>query len=63
MSTKPTYLIHYASEYYDPVAAHEYYMKHRQLKGRRHGTLNEEGQFVLLIVNSIIMAFSECIGV
>ena len=25
----------YASKYYDPVKAHEYYMKHRQLKGRR----------------------------
>ena len=25
----------YASKYYDPVKAHEYYMKHRKLKGRR----------------------------
>lgn len=24
---------HYASKYYDPVKAHEYYMKTRQLKG------------------------------
>lgn len=28
------YLIHYASPYYDPVKAHEYYMKNRELKGR-----------------------------
>ena len=27
-------ILHYASPYYDPVKAHEYYMKHRQLKGR-----------------------------
>lgn len=26
-------LKHYASEYYDPVKAHEYYMEHRKLKG------------------------------
>lgn len=40
-----SYLIHYASPYYDPVKAHEYYMKNRELKGpRRTGTLNEEGQ-------------------
>lgn len=31
----------YASKYYDPVKAHEYYMKHRKLKGRkRKGTNN-----------------------
>lgn len=38
------YLIHYASEYYDPVKAHEYYMKHRHLKGRTTSGLNEEGK-------------------
>lgn len=27
-------LYHYASPYYDPVKAHEYYMEHRELKGR-----------------------------
>lgn len=27
-------LKHYASQYYDPVKAHEYYMKNRELKGR-----------------------------
>ena len=25
----------YASKYYDPAKAHEYYMKHRKLKGRK----------------------------
>lgn len=28
----------YASKYYDPVKAHEYYMRTRKLKGRRLGT-------------------------
>ena len=32
----------YSSQYYDPQKAHEYYMKHRKLKGRR--TLNEKGK-------------------
>lgn len=27
-------IIHYASQYYDPAKAHEYYLKTRQLKGR-----------------------------
>ena len=27
-------LQHYASPYYDPVKAHEYYMRTRELKGR-----------------------------
>lgn len=31
-------LVHYASKYYDPVYAHEYYMKHRKLKGRGAST-------------------------
>lgn len=36
---------HYASPYYDPVKAHEYYMKTRELKGRRSTSgLNEEGR-------------------
>lgn len=39
------YLIHYASKYYDPVKAHEYYMRTRELKGRRSTSgLNEEGR-------------------
>lgn len=35
----------YASPYYDPVKAHEYYMRTRELKGRRSTSgLNEEGR-------------------
>lgn len=38
-------LQHYASPYYDPVKAHEYYLKTRELKGRRStANLNEEGK-------------------
>lgn len=39
------YLMHYASEYYDPVKAHEYYEEHKKLKGRKStASLNEKGQ-------------------
>ena len=35
----------YSSKYYDPVKAHEYYMKHRKLKGKTRSTvLNETGK-------------------
>ena len=38
-------LMHYASKYYDPVKAHEYYMRTRELKGRRSmSRLNDEGK-------------------
>lgn len=38
-------LQHYASPYYDPVKAHEYYMRIRELNGRRSTTkLNDEGK-------------------
>lgn len=38
-------LAHYASPYYDPVKAHEYYMKNRELKGRTSTSiLNDEGK-------------------
>jgi len=38
-------LQHYASEYYDPVKAHEYYMKNRELKGRTSTSgLNDKGR-------------------
>lgn len=37
----------YASPYYDPVKAHEYYMRTRELKGRKKGQLNEEGRAAL----------------
>jgi len=32
--TIEAFLAHYASQYYDPVKAHEYYMRKRKLKGR-----------------------------
>lgn len=37
---------HYASKYYDPVKAHEYYMKTRHLKGydTQGKTLNDQGK-------------------
>ncbi len=36
---------HYASPYYDPVKAHEYYMKNRELKERKStAKLNEDGK-------------------
>lgn len=39
------YIIHYASPYYDPVKAHEYYMRTRELKGRTSTAgLNDEGK-------------------
>lgn len=38
-------LLHYASPYYDPEKAHEYYMRTRELKGRKSTSgLNEEGK-------------------
>ena len=38
---------HYASPYYDPVKAHEYYEAHKHLKGRRSTTkLSDEGKEV-----------------
>lgn len=38
------YLVHYASEYYDPAKAHEYYMKNRKLKGRSTSSLSDDGK-------------------
>lgn len=35
-------LKHYASEYYDPEKAHEYYMRTRELKGRKSSS-NSDG--------------------
>ena len=38
-------IAHYASKYYDPVKAHEYYMRTRKLKGRNSTSgLNEKGR-------------------
>ena len=39
-------LLHYASAYYDPEKAHEYYIKNRQLKGRTTTGLSDEGKEV-----------------
>ena len=49
-------LKHYASPYYDPVKAHEYYMRNRELKGEnsRKSTagLNDEGKAVARYVKN-----------
>lgn len=38
-------LQHYASKYYDPIKAHDYYMRNRELKGRlSSANLNQEGK-------------------
>ena len=45
------HLKHYASPYYDPVKAHEYYMRTRELKGRQSTAgLNEEGHIAAKMV-------------
>ena len=41
-----SYLMHYASKYYDPVKAHEYYEEHKELKGRNKVTLDDEGRAI-----------------
>lgn len=50
----------YASKYYDPVKAHEYYEKHKQLKGRQSRTstkgLSEEGKATAKYVKEQIAA-------
>lgn len=48
-------LMHYASKYYDPIKAHEYYMQHRKLKGRRKtSSLSQEGREVWNVAKSNI---------
>ena len=42
--SKVAVLRHYASPYYDPQKAHEYYMRTRELKGRSTTSLNDEGK-------------------
>lgn len=50
----------YASKYYDPVKRHEYYMKHRQLKGRQQrqstASLNEDGKIAAKEVKDALTA-------
>lgn len=42
---RENHLMHYASKYYDPVKAHEYYIRNRELKGRQSSSkLNETGK-------------------
>ena len=48
-------LQHYASEFYDPAKAHEYYMKNRNLKGRRSAsTLTDKGKEIWTYTNDNI---------
>lgn len=54
VSKRQDILVHYASPYYDPVAAHEYYEKHKHLKGRSTGKLNDEGKEIWKITKSNI---------
>ncbi len=45
MTDNTANLQHYASPYYDPVKAHEYYMQNRELKERRSvRKLSDEGK-------------------
>lgn len=46
ISNRKDILMHYASPYYDPVKAHEYYEQHKHLKGRPIGRLTDEGKQV-----------------
>lgn len=47
-------LTHYASKYYDPEKAHEYYMKNRQLKGRTTSGLSDEGKNIWAVTKDNI---------
>lgn len=53
-------LMHYASKYYDPVKAHEYYERTKKLKGRSSNssddrvTLNDEGKKIAAYVKNQI---------
>jgi hypothetical protein len=38
------FLAHYASKYYDPAKAHEYYLRNRELKGRENAGLSKESR-------------------
>lgn len=50
-------LKHYASPYYDPVKAHEYYEEHKKLKGRTSTSgLNDEGKAAAKYVKEQINA-------
>jgi exonuclease VII large subunit len=42
MNKVDNFLQHYASQYYDPAKAHDYYMKHRKLKGRTTQSMSDK---------------------
>lgn len=51
------FLEHYASPYYDPAKAHEYYERTKEVKGRRSSSsLNKEGKEVWAVTKSNIQA-------
>ena len=51
------WLEHYVNPYYDPVKAHEYYMQHRHLVGRKSTSgLNEEGRAMAKYVKDSLNA-------
>lgn len=53
----PDSIAHYASPYYDPVKAHEYYERTKKLKGRKTGTsLNDVGKEAKTYVRNRINA-------
>lgn len=53
----PDSIAHYASPYYDPVKAHEYYERTKKLKGRKTGTsLNDSGKEAKTYVKNQINA-------
>ena len=52
---KVAVLRHYASPYYDPEKAHEYYMRTRELKGRSTTSLNDEGSLIQFTTVSIVI--------
>lgn len=43
--------MHYASEYYDPVKAREYYLRTRELKGRSSAGMSKEQKEALAVTN------------
>lgn len=51
---KVAVLRHYASPYYDPQKAHEYYMRTRELKGRSTTSLNDEGKKIWILYKNNI---------
>lgn len=59
---KVAVLRHYASPYYDPEKAHEYYMRTRELKGRSTTSLNDEGKKIWSYTKNNIKSEKGCKG-